>query len=145
MLAEYLKTKSIKIRDHLPVPPSDRHLMMTMMLTMMMMMMMMTMTLLKWKLVFVDQRRALVQASNKERYFQLQVKCKIVRGFDGKGESPPSSEKCSPGRGARWVDIVLGKADPDKQIHSQHLYQKTFGILLVNWFALEDDFSSSSS
>ena len=122
MLAEYLKTKSIKIRDHLPVPPSDRHLMMTMMLTM---------TLLKWKLVFVDQRRALVQASNKERYFQLQVKCKIVRGFDGKGESPPSSEKCSPGRGARWVDIVLGKADPGKQIHSQHLYQKTF--LLVKW------------
>ena len=68
-----------------------------------------------------------------------------LRGFHGKGESPPSSEKCSPGRGARWVDIVLGKADPDKQIHSQHLYQKTFGILLVNWFALEDDFSSSSS
>ena len=115
MLAEYLKTKSIKIHDHLPVPPSDRHLMMTMMLTMMTMMMM-TMTLPKWKLVFVDQRRALVQASNKERYFQLQVKCKIVRGFHGKGESPPSSEKCSPGRGARWVDIVLGKADPGKQI-----------------------------
>ena len=113
MLAEYLKTKSIKIRDHLPVPPSDRHLMM---MTMMVTMMMMTMTLLKWKLVFVDQRRALVQASNKERYFQLQVKCKIVRGFHGKGESPPSSEKCSPGRGARWVDIVLGKADPGKQI-----------------------------